>query len=85
MYATDPLNDIAVYAHVTPDTSTPYRKIKLQINPYLALMSAFEVVLSPNAPKEPIDQRHAQIRTLLEQTLTAFNIRLSKDNQLRIE
>jgi hypothetical protein len=69
---------------MSTDTTTPYRPITLSINPYLALISAFSVVLSPTSSHEPIDQRHAEVKQLLERALTAFNSRLPPEQQLTV-
>ena len=67
---------------MSTDRTTPYRPITLSINPYLALISAFEVILSPCIPQEPIDQRHADVKQLLERALGALNGRLPLGQQL---
>lgn len=47
-------------------------------------MSAFEVILHPNCPKEPVDDRSRDVRLLLEKTLETFNCRFGRAGQLRI-
>ncbi|KAF8313857.1 hypothetical protein DL93DRAFT_2080764 [Clavulina sp. PMI_390] len=57
--------------------SNPYRKLRLAINPYLALVSALEVVFHPsNATKRPVDERHREMRVLLEKCWQGMNWRL---------
>jgi len=73
-----------VFSHTSTDTTTPYRPITLSINPYLALISAFEVILSPSSSHKVIDQRHADVQRLLQRALVALNSRLPPEQQLTV-